>query len=173
MFILALDTGPHRHSYPSHSPDGGVQTCFVVLIHSISVQKLLLVGFLASGMLLRRRATIHSHSSRREGVDVSVARRALPAPARRADVSKRLTTSRRSSEGCYATTGPEKIVAHGRLRPGPCLAETGFVGGCPKPRSSVTVSATQRTISTAQLYSYNLFTILHDWFPWPAMDILL
>ena len=31
-------------------------------------------------------------------------------------------------------------------------------------------STTQRTISTAQLYSYNFFTTLHYWFPWPETD---
>jgi hypothetical protein len=60
-----------------------------------------------------------------EGVDVSAARRALPALAlaRRADVSLSFTASRRFAlkdpselEGCHATvtTGHENMVAHSR-----------------------------------------------------------
>ncbi len=100
-----------------------------------------------------------------------VVRRALPWPAltQRADVSKRFPTSRHLalkdlSEGCHATTGAraQKDCRTDQVtRPGDqgvCLAETGLLGAAPKPRRSVTVSTTQRIISTTQLYSYYFFT---------------
>jgi hypothetical protein len=129
----------NRHSYHSHSPEAYRHSLSSSPVHQCPETTNPRVS--ASGMLLQfygGRVTIHSHGSWPKMLMFLWHGLHYPHQLDGHTSSSDFTTSRRFalkdfSEGCYATTGPEKIVAvaHSRLtRVSAC--RDGLVGGGPQ-----------------------------------------